>query len=221
VIRSYREDLATTSSPRITWKNAAVSEISRHQSPAASLDDIVNVLRSSPAFDLTVGPGPPHNLLDHSLQTAHAVQRSHPDDPELQLAGLVHDVGHMLPPRRDDVHAEVAAMFVKPVLGDRIAELVRLHVPAKRYLVTTEPSYRDGLDVGSITSLHHQGGGMSPEEVAAFEGEPLYADALALRRADEAGKVQGLAVPGLDTWLARLRAQDRRRSRRYRRRGSG
>jgi predicted HD phosphohydrolase len=188
-----------------------VSETSRAQGPAASLDDIVDVLRSSPAFDLTTEPGPPHDLLDHSLQTAQVLRLSHPDDPELQVAGLVHDLGHLLPPRRDDVHADVAAIFVRPVLGDRIAELVRLHVPAKRYLVTTDPRYREGLDEGSITSLGHQGGEMSPEEVSAFESEPLYADAVALRRADEAGKVPGLAVPDLDTWLAPLRSQVRRR----------
>jgi predicted HD phosphohydrolase len=188
-----------------------VSEINRGQNEAVSLDDIMGVLRASPAFDLTLAPGPRHDLLDHSLQTAQAVRRSHPDDPELQVAGLVHDIGHMLPPRRDDVHAEVAAIFVRPVLGDRIAELVRLHVPAKRYLVTTDPAYREGLDRGSITSLEHQGGDMSPDEVRAFESDPLYADAIALRRADEGGKVPGLDVPGLDTWLATLRSQDRRR----------
>lgn len=174
-----------------------------------SLDNLVNVLRTATARDLTVVPGPRHDLLDHSLQTAEVLRRSHPDDQELQLAGLVHDIGHMMPPYRDEFHADVAANFIRPILGERIADLVRLHVPAKRYLVTTDPDYRMELDGGSTTSLEHQGGDMSPEEVSEFESEPLSADAVTLRRADEAGKVPGLTVPGLDTWIAPLGAHDR------------
>jgi predicted HD phosphohydrolase len=175
----------------------------------ASLADLVNVLRAATARDLTVVPGLRHDLLDHSLQTAEVLRRSHPDDQELQLAGLVHDIGHMMPPYRDESHADVAAVFVRPILGERIADLVRLHVPAKRYLVSTDPEYRNELDGGSITSLERQGGAMSPEEIAEFESETFSADAVALRRADEAGKVPGLTVPGLDTWIAPLRAHDR------------
>jgi predicted HD phosphohydrolase len=175
----------------------------RH-SPAVSVDDIVEVLEASPGFDLTERPGPSHHLLDHSLQTAEVLRRWHPDDLELQLAGLVHDIGHMLSPHRDDAHAGVAAVFVRSVLGRRIAELVRLHVPAKRYLVTIDPDYRGSLDQGSVYSLQQQGGDMTPDEVVAFEHEPLVADALVLRRADEAGKVPGLSVPGLDRWTVAL-----------------
>jgi predicted HD phosphohydrolase len=174
-----------------------------------SFDHLVNVLRAAATRDLTVVPGPRHDLLDHSLQTAEVLRQSHPDDEELQLAGLVHDIGHMMPPYRDDLHAHLAAMFVRPILGTRIADLVRLHVPAKRYLVTTDPAYRMELDGDSITSLEHQGGDMSPEEVSDFESEPLSVHAVALRRADEAGKVAGLTVPGLDTWIAALEAHHR------------
>jgi predicted HD phosphohydrolase len=177
--------------------------------PASTvLDDIVDLLRSSTAFDLSTEPGRRHDLLDHSLQTAEVLRTRYPHDTELQLAGLVHDLGHMLPPYRDEEHAEVAAQFVRPVLGARIADLVRLHVAAKRYLVTTDPAYAGVLDQGSVTSLERQGGRLSDAEIAVFEDEPLSADALDLRRADEAGKVPGLAVPGFDSWLPVLRAHD-------------
>lgn len=178
----------------------------RH-SPAASLDDIVDVLQASTTFDLTVEPGARHDLLDHSLQTAAVLRATYPDDLELQLAGLVHDLGHMLPPYRDEAHADVAALFVGGVLGPRIAELVRLHVPAKRYLVTTDPDYRAQLDRGSVSSLQRQGGDLSAAEARDFESEPLFADAVVLRRADEAGKVAGLPVPGLNSWTEALRRQ--------------
>jgi predicted HD phosphohydrolase len=51
---------------------------------------------------------------------------------------------------------------------------------------------------------------MSCPEITAFEAEPLFGDATALRRADEAGKVPGLDVPGLETWLATLQSQQLR-----------
>jgi predicted HD phosphohydrolase len=172
---------------------------------ARSADDIVTVLQAGTAIDLSGDPGV-HHLLDHGLQTAEVLRRSHPDDVELQIAGLVHDIGHLLAPRGDDVHAQVAATFVRPVLGPRVAALVRLHVPAKRYLVTVDPRYRAGLDEASTASLEHQGGVMSTGEIDDFENEECSADALALRRADEAGKVPGLAVPGLDRWLIPLRS---------------
>jgi predicted HD phosphohydrolase len=174
---------------------------------ATSADEIVEALRASTAFTLSDDPWVEH-LLEHCLQTAALLRQTRPDDLELQLAGLVHDLGHILGPRRDDVHAEVAAEFVGPVLGPRVAALVRLHVPAKRYLVTTEPRYREGLDAGSIVSLEHQGGVMDGDEIAAFESEEYVADALLLRRADEAGKVPGLVVPGLDSWLVPLRSHN-------------
>jgi predicted HD phosphohydrolase len=180
--------------------------LSQPRPPASSIDDVTAILEAGRAFDLSPGPGPRHDLLDHSLQTAAVLRASYPDDVELQVAGLVHDVGHMLPPRRDEVHGDVAAAFVCPVLGPRVADLVSLHVPAKRYLVTTEPRYRQALEHDSVISLERQGGDMSDDEVRAFEREPRCADALALRRADEAGKVPGLSVPGLDSWIALLQA---------------
>jgi predicted HD phosphohydrolase len=188
----------------------AVPENTPVKSSESSLDDVIELLRASTAFDLTPGPGPGHHLLDHSLQTAAVLRTSYPDDPELQLAGLVHDLGHMLPPYKDEAHAQVAATFLRPVLGDRIAELVRLHVPAKRYLVTTDPRYGEALGEDSVISMERQGGLMSADELRDFESEPLSADALVLRRADEAGKVPGLAVPDLDTWIAPLRAHSAR-----------
>jgi predicted HD phosphohydrolase len=182
--------------------------VSRHapdrRPPAASLDDVIEVLRSSASYDLTLDPSAHHDLLDHSLQTAAVIRAGHPDDAELQVAGLLHDVGHVLPPFDDVVHGEVAADYLRPVLGDRVADLVRLHVPAKRYLASTDPGYRDLLDQGSTTSLERQGGDMDADERDAFEAEALYSDALTLRRADEAAKVAGLEVPGPDAWSAVL-----------------
>jgi predicted HD phosphohydrolase len=181
-------------------------QLTERRSPAASLDEVIEVLRFSATFDMTLDPSAHHDLLDHGLQCGALLQAERPADVELQVAGLLHDIGHMLPPHDDRVHGEVAADFLRPVMGDRVADLVRLHVPAKRYLATTESTYRDTLNWGSTASLENQGGDMTDEETSGFEHDALFMDAVTLRRADEAAKVAGLIVPGIATWLDSLRA---------------
>jgi predicted HD phosphohydrolase len=140
--------------------------------------------------------------LDHGLQCAAELAALEPDDEALQIAGLVHDIGHGLCHIRD--HDVVSAEAVRPVLGERVAALVGLHVLAKRYLVTTDPGYRARLSPISVASLAAQGGDLSDAEVRAFESRPHWQEALMLRRADEAAKVAGRVVPGLDRWLPAL-----------------
>lgn len=141
--------------------------------------------------------------LDHGLQCAAELAAVAPDDEPLQIAGLVHDIGHGLCHIRD--HDVVSAEAVRPVLGERVAALVGLHVLAKRYLVTTDPDYRVRLSPVSVASLAAQGGDMSRSEVEDFERRPYWREALLLRRADEAAKVAGRVVPGLEKWLPALK----------------
>lgn len=141
--------------------------------------------------------------LDHGLQCAAELQLAVPDDIELQVAGLLHDVGHTVSHIRD--HGVAGASLVRDLMGDRIADLVALHIPAKRYLVTTDPTYRARLSSESIRTLALQGGDMSDVEVAAFDAEPHGQAGLDLRRADEAAKVVGADVPDLDYWRPALR----------------
>ncbi|MGW7434467.1 HD domain-containing protein [Streptomyces sp. NPDC054849] len=67
---------------------------------------------------------------DHGLRTAALLRRSHPADKELQLAGLVHDLGRLLRPSEEAEHALLTAEAVRPLLGERVARLVRLQAPA-------------------------------------------------------------------------------------------
>lgn len=173
---------------------------------AAGPDDVVAVLEAGRGVEFLEGGGGRHDLLDHGLQAAALLAAWRPGDDELAVAGLVHDIGHVLAPGLDDAHGEVAAAFVAPVLGRRVAALVRLHVPAKRYAVTRDPTYRARLAPDSIASLALQGGDMDGAELAAFEAEPHGADALVLRRADEGAKEPDRSVPGLGHWLGSLRA---------------
>jgi predicted HD phosphohydrolase len=143
-------------------------------------------------------------ILDHGLQCAALLAASDPDDPELQVAGLLHDVGHVLLPGADDVHGAVGATAVRPVLGDRVAALIEGHVAAKRYLVTVDDAYRSALSAGSLRTLAAQGEIMSGSEVAAFARSPHFDATVRLRRADEAAKDPAVVVPPLDYWLPTL-----------------
>ncbi|MEU8589244.1 HD domain-containing protein [Streptomyces sp. NPDC048664] len=146
--------------------------------------------------------GDPVDILDHGLQVAAVLAERCPHDEELQVAGLVHDIGHHLVPADEAGHGEHAATAVAALLGPRTARLVALHIPAKRYLAATDPHL--ALSPESARTLGCQGGVMSPEEITVFEADPDFAAAVALRRADDAGKVVGLRTKGLEHWRAAL-----------------
>ncbi len=151
------------------------------------------------------------SALDHALQCAFELSRLRPADIELQLAGLVHDIGHEFGP--DEAHGRLGAEHVRDALGDRIAGLVEAHVPAKRYLVGTDPSYVSVLSATSVHTLELQGGALSPQEAEAFASGPYAAEALVLRKADDAAKVLGQIVPPLEYWTPQLRGSGPRRHR--------
>jgi len=164
----------------------------------ADLPDLVARLT---ALGSVVSPeGPGFTELDHALQCAFELSVTHPEDLELQVAGLVHDIGHQ--PGDDDAHGRLGAELVRPALGDRVADLVGAHVPAKRYLVAVDPGY--ALSSVSVASLAAQGGALLPADRRAFESSPHFADAVALRRADDAAKTPGRPVPPLEAWTSVL-----------------
>jgi predicted HD phosphohydrolase len=140
--------------------------------------------------------------LDHGMQCAEVLRAMAPDDLELQVAGLLHDVASGRCLDRD--HGRVGAAVVRGLMGERISELVRLHVEAKRYLVTADPAYRARLSPVSIATLELQGGDMAPDEMAAFEASPYRDDALRLREADDLAKTPDKPTLGLDFWLVAL-----------------
>ena len=149
----------------------------------------------------------PFTHLEHALQTAAVLREAFPYDIELAVAGLVHDIGHLLPGVGDAEHADAGADAVRAALGDGVAGPVGLHVEAKRYLVARQGAYSDDLAPDSVASLALQGGPMSAEEQQAFERLPQAQRALELRRADERGKVDGIVVAGLGEWMEIVRAR--------------
>ena len=85
-----------------------------------------------------------------------------------------------------------------------MATLIEAHVPAKRYLVTTDRSYRERLSEGSVRTLMIQGQDMTDDELESFRASPHAEAALALRRADEKAKDPAASVPDLASWLPTL-----------------
>ena len=156
-------------------------------------------LATMPSID--VGGG---SELDHGLQSAALLERARPDDTELHVAGLVHDVAHLWDEAGQPRHAAMGAAAVRNLLGERVAALVRGHVPAKRYLVAVNPDYFALLSDDSVMTLRAQGGAMSDAEVHDFEAEDHWEAMVELRMADEGAKVTGAVVPDLDHWRDRI-----------------
>ena len=101
---------------------------------------------------------------------------------------------------------KAGALWLKASFGPAVADPVRLHVAAKRYLCAVEPDYHAGLSPASRLSLGLQGGPFTPDEVRRFEREPWFRSAVAVRRWDDTAKVPGLAVPGLEHYRRHLEA---------------
>jgi predicted HD phosphohydrolase len=160
---------------------------------------------------------------DHAAQTAACAVAAGASDA-LVAAAVLHDVGHLLhldglAPRVDgdvvvrhdeDLHHEVAGpRFLAGLFGRDVLRPIELHVVAKRYLCAVDPEYAAGLSAGSRASLVRQGGPMSPDAASAFAARRGADDAVALRRWDDAGKVDGLAVAPVESYrdlLLRLAA---------------
>lgn len=148
------------------------------------------------------------NQLQHGLQAAALAERNG-EPTAMIVAALVHDIGHMVhelgedPARAgiDDLHEERGANWLARRFGPEVVEPVRLHVPAKRYLCAVDARYFDKLSEDSVRSLALQGGPMSPDEVGCFEKLPYSADAVRLRRLDEAAKDPHAATPRLEHFM--------------------
>ncbi len=157
--------------------------------------------------------GEPVSMTEHMLQSAYAAEQDGAE-PRLVAAALLHDYGHFIHDYEEDAaehgidtqHEEVGHAFLSEHFGPEIAEPIRMHVAAKRYLCATDPSYMEQLSPASILSLDLQGGPYSAAEVEEFERSPYAKDAVRLRRWDDIGKIAGLETPDLEHYRPALEA---------------
>ncbi|MFF4445744.1 metal-dependent phosphohydrolase [Streptomyces sp. NPDC001502] len=120
---------------------------------------------------------------DRGLRTAALLRRSHPFDKELQIAGLVHRLGHLLRLSDGTVTVGVAAESIRPLLGERVARLVRLQSPLR-------PAGADGG--------HREG---ERDREGDREADDAEAEAVAtLCQARDSAAVAGLDAGVLEDW---------------------
>lgn len=161
-------------------------------------------------------------ILHHLLQVSDRAAQEM-GTVEARVSGFLHDIGHLFPDAPDifgelfgqrvsvgkQDHEETGAEQIKAWgFPAEIYEPVRLHVQSKRYLVAA--ARRQGavymLSPASEQSLKCQGGLMSPAEMVAFEYNPYHHTALALRRAEEAGKDPEARTTSVEEVIAVIRA---------------
>jgi [1-hydroxy-2-(trimethylamino)ethyl]phosphonate dioxygenase len=155
--------------------------------------------------------GEPVTVLEHCLQAAHFLQKGG-GAGTLVAAGLLHDLGHLMHADGVDAaqrgldtrHEELAVTALAGHFPGAVLDPIRMHVAAKRYLCLAEPRYLAQLSPASVESLALQGGPMKAAEAEIFIASPRAREAVRLRRADDAAKVQGLAVPALETYRSLL-----------------
>lgn len=152
------------------------------------------------------------SMTEHGLQAAHFARAAGASDAVV-VAALLHDVGHLVADVPADLadwtsdagHELIGADWLARRFPPQVAEPVRLHVPAKRYLLATEPAYFAQLSAASIVTLKLQGGPMSRDEAARFAAAPYHEDAVLIRRCDDRGKLAGFQVPPFEAYADLLR----------------
>lgn len=161
-----------------------------------TLDELMTLLESGDGvFD-----EPEVDGLAHALQCGAILRNEHPDDPELAVAGLLHDIADIKYPHDHGDHAQVGAELVAPLFGPRVAHLIRSHVAAKRFLVATDATYRSQLSPRSIETLAVQGEELDELAIARMTHDPDLTAILTLRRADERAKDPHAKPPPLESW---------------------
>lgn len=154
-----------------------------------SIDDLLSIYEARGERQYA---GEPVDQLSHAWQSL-LLAKDAKAGPILQLAAFFHDIGHLLDDA-DVPHERVGAAALAGLLGPTVAQVVALHVDAKRYLVATEPDYAALLSEDSVRSLARQGGAMTHSETLDFRRKPGADQAVRLRRWDEAAK-DGSVLP--------------------------
>lgn len=130
--------------------------------------------------------------LEHALQCA-VLAEADGAAPSLIVACLLHDVGHLYEDEADALeidrrHEIGGAQALKGLFGEAVRAPIALHVAAKRWLCFAEPGYVESLSPASRRTLERQGGVFDAAQAEAFERQPHWRDAVALRRYDDLGK---------------------------------
>jgi len=175
--------------------------------PTASevIDKIIAIFETSGAEEYL---GEPVTIGEHMLQTAYFAAEAGGDE-ETIVGALLHDVGHFTSQLGsfemndviDRLHEDAGAVLLDGIFPQSVVDCVRYHVAAKRYLCAIDAAYYNGLSDASKHSLKLQGGPMDDAECKAFETIPGVERIVLVRRCDDQGKITGMDVPPLETYI--------------------
>jgi putative nucleotidyltransferase with HDIG domain len=207
-MKNPRHNAAKSPPTVITMKHSLSLQSQAFRTPEAKADALLACLADSADHDYI---GEPISQLEHALQAAASGSRVGAPD-EVVLAALFHDVGHLIAPDAPQMdglgvvsHEELGAeLLLEFGCSENMADLVRCHVEAKRYLCHKNPKYHARLSDASRGTLAWQGGPMTSGEAAAFEDKPTFKHILALRSWDEQAKIVDANVPSLASYRAML-----------------
>ena len=172
--------------------------------PQAAVDGILDFLSTAGQEDYH---GERVSQLEHALQAAH-LARNEGGSAEEVIAALLHDIGHIWPVEGRQAtsvgvvaHDAIGAQVLTDLnFSYAVADIIRGHVAAKRYLVATDAAYAAQLSDASVESLRLQGGPMSDEEIRVFTGSPNWRSMVRVRIWDDRAKAPGAEVPGLESY---------------------
>ncbi|QUM75600.1 HD domain-containing protein [Moritella sp. 24] len=170
--------------------------------------DIIQFIKQQFEENGHVAYGEHISMGEHMLQSAYYAEQKKSNDAII-TAALLHDFGHLILELPEDItangidgyHEDIGAKFLAPYFPKQIIDGIALHVQAKRYLCAIKPNYHGQLSQASQETLTVQGGPMNTQQVADFEQEPFYKDALQVRLFDDLGKHTELDHPDLDYYL--------------------
>jgi phosphonate degradation associated HDIG domain protein len=189
-------------------QHPSAEQPSIESSPAAVVDAIVTRLKDHGDAAYF---GEPVSQRAHALQCA-ALAAGERAAPSLVGAALLHDIGHLLHGLDESIadrgvdarHEDAGHDWLMRHFRSEVTEPVRLHVDAKRYLCAADPTYMAALSPASLQSLALQGGPFTRSQLLAFADLPFAAEAIRLRRWDDAAKIGDLEVPDVEHYRALL-----------------
>ena len=158
-------------------------------------------------------PGEPVTQLEHALQCARLAEEAD-SPPELIVACLLHDLGHLLAASRmglpfaraEEAHAFVAACALSDLFPAAVVNPIRLHGEAKRYLSRADPDYEATLSPGGRAALAREGGALSEAGAQSFLRERYSEDAVLLARFDDAARAPQAHTRRFEHYIPLMRA---------------
>lgn len=181
------------------------------ESPQATVDKVFALYELHGDEDYI---GEPVSQLEHMSQAA-ILARADGYDDEVVLAAFFHDIGHLCAAAGavsmngfgNMDHEQLGADYLlENGFSKRIAELVKSHVTAKRYLTYRYPEYYEKLSPASIATLEFQGGRMNADEAHKFEANPDAQLIIKMREWDDQAKEINIPVDNID-WLKEIAKQ--------------